>query len=430
MATERLRMEPKHRWSREHLLASARAMVGFPATPGETKRPVIFTLLFWIVLLAGLTVAPFDPDGQWRRFSWIPFTLSTATLVVIWQALPWDPQASRRRKLLVPAFIAAALLFGYASIFLWGLALYPIAVANAVFVFGIRRGIAFAIITLLPAWVSVYAFDPSNVGILGATFMTALVVPMAIFMIGICKLVIDLERSRETTQALLRDLEVANAELRRQAERVKALAIAEERARVAREVHDSLGHHLTAINLQLQNAERFAPQDPERARQKVREARESTLTALAEVRRSVRALKPPALDEQSGVAALAALVRSFDGAGPEVRFRLAGEERQLPEAVEIALYRALQEGLTNAAKHANARNVDVRLTFESDVARLTIADDGEGVADGAVGGGFGLSALRERVEMLGGTMTAGNRPAGGFILEALLPVAPTTPEMT
>ena len=430
MATERLRTEPKHRWSREQLRSAARAMAGFLTIPGETKRPAIFTLLFWIVLLSGLTVAFFDPDGQWRRFSGIPFVLSTVTLVAIWQALPWDPRTSQRRQLLVPGFITAALLFGYASIFLWGLALYPIAVASAVFVFGFRRGIAFAIITLPPAWASVYAFDPSNIGILGATFMTALVVPMAIFMIGICKLVIDLEGSRETTQALLRDLEAANAELRRQAERVKALAIAEERARVAREVHDSLGHHLTAINLQLQNAERFAPQDPERARQKVREARESTLTALAEVRRSVRALKPPALDEQSGVAALSALVRSYDGVGPEVRFRLAGEERPLPEPVEIALYRALQEGLTNAAKHAKARTVDVRLTVESDVVRLTIADDGAGVADGAWGGGFGLSALRERVEMLGGTMTAGNRPAGGFILEAVLPVAPSDPEMT
>jgi signal transduction histidine kinase len=322
----------------------------------------------------------------------------------------------------VPAFLAAVLLFGYTTNFLWGLALYPVAVANAVFVVGFRRGIAFAVTTLPLAWAAVYAFDPGSMGILGATFMTALVVPMAIFMVGICKVVIDAERSRDVAQALLRDLEVANAELTRQAERVKALAIAEERARVAREVHDSLGHHLTAINLQLQNAERFAPRDPERSRQKVREARESTLTALTEVRRSVQALKPPALDEQSGIAALSALARSFDGAGPKVSFRLEGEERPLPPEVELALYRATQEGLTNAARHANARNVDVRLAFESEATRLTIADDGEGSTEEALEGGFGLSALRERVEALGGTTMVGNRPEGGFTLEAVVPI--------
>ena len=426
MATERARAEPKHAWRAERLLAlgrRARAVVAFPVVPGEARRPAIFTLLFWIVLLPALTAALFVPDDEWQRFGWLPLVASTVALVATWQALPWDPRASARRKLLSPAFLAAALLFGYATIFLWGLALYPIAVANAVFLVGFRRGVAFALAALPPAWASVYAFDPNEVGILGATFMTALVVPMAIFMIGICTVVLDAERSRAEAQALLADLEVANAELKRQAERVKALAIAEERARVAREVHDSLGHHLTAINLQLQNAERFAPRDPDRARQKVREARESTLTALAEVRRSVRALKPPAFDERSGVAALSALARSFDGAGPEVCFRLDGEERRLPETAELALYRATQEGLTNAARHAAARRVDVTLAFGLDRATLTVADDGVGAPDGSLEGGFGLAALRERVAALGGTLIAGNRAEGGFALTAELPLA-------
>lgn len=429
MATRRRQTDTAHGRAEDLLRAAARAAratAAFPVVPGEARRPAIFTLLFWIVLLAALVASLLVPDDQWRRFGAPAIALATAALVAAWQALPWDPRAGGRRTLLVPAFLVAAVLFGHVTIFLWSLAFYPIAVANAVFRFGFRRGVAFAVAALPLAWLSVFAFDPREVGFWGATFMTALVVPMAIFMVGICQVVLDAERSREAAQALLVDLERANAELTRQAERVKALAIAEERARVAREVHDTLGHHLTAINLQLQNAERFAPRDPERAGEKVREARASTLAALAEVRRSVRALKPPALDQRSGVAALSAIARTFDGAGPEVCFRLEGEERPLPEDAELALYRATQEGLTNAARHASAQRVLVTLALAPDRATLTVADEGAGAPDGALVGGFGLAALRERIEALGGTFAAGNRPEGGFALTAVLPLPPPT----
>jgi signal transduction histidine kinase len=427
MATERLGTEAARGRTGERLrswVRRARTAVAFPVVPGEARRPAIFTLLFWIVLLAALAASFFVPDDQWRRFGWPAILIATAALVAAWQALPWDPRVGGRRILLVPAFLVAAVLFGHVTVFLWSLALYPIAVANAVFRFGVRRGVAFAAVGLPLAWLSVYAYDPREVGFWDATFMTALVVPMAVFMVGICRVVLDAERSREAAQALLADLEGANAELRRQAERVKALAIAEERARVAREVHDALGHHLTAINLQLQNAERFAPRDPARAGEKLREARASTLAALAEVRRSVRALKPPALDQRSGVAALSALARTFDGAGPEVCFKLEGEERPLPEEVELALYRATQEGLTNAARHAAATHVLVTLVLAPDRATLTVADDGAGAPEAALDGGFGLAALRERVEALGGTFAAGTRPEGGFALAAVLPLVP------
>jgi signal transduction histidine kinase len=279
------------------------------------------------------------------------------------------------------------------------------------------------------AFASGYIYLPQDVRFAGAAFLAGIMVPVAAFVVGICKTVVDAERSRQEARTLLRELEEANAELKRQAGKVRELAISEERARIAREVHDSVGHHLTAINLQLQNAERFGERDPERSRQKVREARESTLSALAEVRRSVRALKPTALEERSGVAALAALVRSFDGAGPDVSFELEGEERMLSEEMELALYRATQEALTNAAKHSSARRVSVRLAFEPEETRLVVADDGVGVPKGRPEGGFGLAALRERVEALGGTLAAGNGTEGGFVLEIVIPIqASKSPE--
>jgi len=360
----------------------------------------------------------------------VPVSVAAVILIVSWLLLPWDPRTDARRKLLALSFfVAAAFALCQTTNILWSLPLYSIAVADGVFVFGFGRGTVLAAATLPLAFVSGYIYLPQDVRFAGAAFLAGTMVPVAAFVVGICKTVVEAERSRQEARALLGELEHANAELRHQAGKVRELAISEERARIAREVHDSVGHHLTAINLQLQNAERFGEKDPDRARRKVREARESTLLALAEVRRSVRALKPPALEERSGVAALAALARSFNGAGPEVSFELKGEERVLSGETELALYRATQEALTNAAKHSRARRVRVRLAFEPEKTRLVVADDGDGAPEGRPEGGFGLAALRERVEALGGTLAAGNRPEGGFALEILLPMeAPSGPE--
>jgi signal transduction histidine kinase len=147
------------------------------------------------------------------------------------------------------------------------------------------------------------------------------------------------------------------------------------------------------------------------------------LQALSEVRRAVRALKPLDVEGTTGANALAALARNFDGTGIDVSFETHGAERELSEAVELVLYRAMQEGLTNTAKHARARRVRAELTFFEDTVTLAVSDDGRGpnVTDAATGG-FGLGALRERVEALGGTATWGGRPEGGFALEVDLPV--------
>jgi signal transduction histidine kinase len=408
-------------------LRDARAAAPLPERIGASRRPGIFVLLFWSALAAALATWAFDLFGEGRRFGLVPVSVAAVILIVSWLLLPWDPRTDARRKLLALSFfVAAAFALCQATNILWSLPLYSIAVADGVFLFGFGRGTVLAAATPPLAFVSGYVYLSQDVRFAGSAFLAGLMVPVAAFVVGICKAVLDAEQSRGEARALLRELEEANAELKRQAAKAKELAISEERARIAREVHDSVGHHLTAINLQLQNAERFGGKDPERSRQKVREARESTLSALAEVRRSVRALKPPALEERSGVAALAALARSFDGAGPDVSFELVGQEKLLSEEAELALYRATQEGLTNAAKHSSARRVRVRVAFEPEETRLVVADDGEGAPEGMPGVGFGLAALRERIEALGGTLAAGNRPEGGFALEIVLPIEART----
>jgi signal transduction histidine kinase len=191
---------------------------------------------------------------------------------------------------------------------------------------------------------------------------------------------------------------------------------------MSREMHDSLGHYLTVINVGLQNAQRFREKRPEAAWAEVEEARDLTREALSEVRRWVRALKPLALEERASPEAMAALARSFEGTDLDVRFTVEGLERELSGEAELVLYRALQEGLTNALKHSRARRVTASLAFGAESVSLAVADDGEGVPEEDARKGFGLATLEERTAALGGVLSAGNASEGGFALRLELPV--------
>jgi signal transduction histidine kinase len=397
-----------------------------PSGADSVRRPGIFTLLFWTALVAALVTWNYNLLDEVRGYGPVPVASAVAVTIAAWSWLPWDPRTTGPRRLLaLPLFAAAVFALCQTTNVLWALPLYSIAVADGVFLFGFGRGILVAALTLPLVFGGGYLYLPDDVRIAGTAFLVGVMVPMAAFVLGICKALVESEQRRQQTRALLDELESANTALQRQTGKVRELAISEERARLAREVHDALGHHLTAINLQLQNAERFAQRDPERSRAKVRDARQATLSALAEVRRSVRALKPPGLEERSGVAAIAALARSFDGLGPDVAFQVEGSDHRLSEDVELVLYRTTQEGLTNAAKHSQARRVRVALTIGTDDTRLTITDDGVGVDERAAEHGFGLVALRERVEAVGGTLTAENHSEGGFALQVVVPTSPS-----
>ena len=390
------------------------------------RRPGVFALLFWSVLAVTCVSYAFGLYRQDSASGPLPVSLTAAALVAGWVALPWDPRAGRWRKLVSLLFPFGVLALGSLAGSVWPLGLYAIPFANGVFAFGFVRGCVHAG-AVLPVIFVHYAhllgdLYPGREGVVPQALLLAVLwVPVAVFLIGVCATILEAVGRREETQNLLADLEAAHAKLEFQAGRTRELAISEERARMAREVHDSVGHHLTAIHLQLQNAQRFRDGNPERAWKKVSEARELALSALSEVRRSVRALRPPALEERSGPGALAALTRGFDGGGPEVRFVVGGERRPLPEKVELVLYRAMQEGLANAARHADARTVRATLTYADGAVGLVVADDGRGAGDAGCGDGFGLAGLEERVAALGGGFSAGDGPGGGFRLEVRLP---------
>ncbi len=230
------------------------------------------------------------------------------------------------------------------------------------------------------------------------------------------------EQARREAQDLLAELQEAYAQLQAYARRVEELAVAEERTRLAREMHDALGHRLTVAAVQLEGAQRLLDRDPGRAAQMLGTAREQVRWALQELRQTVAALRAsPAVDGPLETA-LEELIRAFAaGTGLDLELHLDPDLPGLPSLHRHVLYRAVQEGLTNVQRHAGARRVRVGLERQGEGVLLRILDDGRGPPD-PLEEGFGLRGLRERVERLGGRMALEPRPEGGARLRIWLPL--------
>ena len=223
--------------------------------------------------------------------------------------------------------------------------------------------------------------------------------------------------ARRREAQLREEVERANQLLRDHAAQTEDLATTRERNRVAREIHDGVGHYLTVVKTQLDAAAALLPAQPDRAREAVMTAAKLAGEALDDVRRSVGALRTeaarPPLPE--------ALRVLMEECGLPVTVRVEGAVRLLPPGIEHALYRAAQEGLTNVRKHATATTAEVALDFRvADRVSLAVIDNGRG-APGGKSGGFGLLGIRERIEVLGGRVESGNRSAGGFSLTIEVP---------
>jgi signal transduction histidine kinase len=224
--------------------------------------------------------------------------------------------------------------------------------------------------------------------------------------------------AKEWAEKLSKELAEANQKLREHADQAGDLATTRERNRLAREIHDGLGHYLTVVKTQLDAATALLPANPEKARESVAKAAHLTGEALDDVRRSVGTLRTDAARPPLP----AALQLLTQEAGLPVAMRVEGTTRPLPPGIEHALYRAAQEGLTNIRKHAAASAAEVALDFRTPGrVTLLVADNGRGTNGAAPTAGFGLAGMRERIEVLGGRVISGNRPAGGFALTIEVP---------
>jgi len=213
-------------------------------------------------------------------------------------------------------------------------------------------------------------------------------------------------------------LEVSHARLRAYAERVSDLSAAAERNRLARDIHDSLGHHLTAIAVLLEKADTFRARDPAAAARAVTDARTSARRALDDVRESVRALRADTTPFRLG-SALDDLIRQVSDERLAVNLDMAGDESRYDATTLTALYRAAQEGITNARRHAEASRVDVRVDLDPVRARLVVADDGRGFPPEREG--FGLTGMRERIRLSGGSVDVDSGAGSGTRVTVTIP---------
>jgi signal transduction histidine kinase len=214
--------------------------------------------------------------------------------------------------------------------------------------------------------------------------------------------------------------------LRRKHEEAE-LAVADERARIARELHDIVGHSVSVMTVQAAAVRRLLRPDQEREREALEAVEHAGREALAEMRRMVGVLRSPdegaSLAPQPGLRDLEGLVEQARQAGLPVDLEVEGDPLELPPGVDLAAYRVVQEGLTNALKHAHATRADVQLRYRDGQVEVSVTNDGR--RDGAASrGGHGLAGMRERIAVYGGKLEAGPESAGRFRLRATLPAKP------
>jgi signal transduction histidine kinase len=254
-------------------------------------------------------------------------------------------------------------------------------------------------------------------------------------------------RTLRARRRYLAELENRADRLERTAAAELRAALAEERARMARELHDVVAHHVSVMTVQAAAARRLIDRSPDRSGEAMQAVEETGRTALVEMRRIVSALRSAdaesgadtstpghdVLTPQSGVGDLAPLIARAREAGLEVDLTVVGQPKSLPTGVDLAIFRVVQEALTNTLRHAGPTRAAVLLRYETDGVVVGVTDDGSQRRGGPTGRtvdsdrtGHGLIGMRERVTLNGGTLQTGPRTVGGFEVVAKLPVEEAT----
>jgi signal transduction histidine kinase len=368
-------------------------------------------------LLAALSVAALIEVDVWRRSGVLgthvagPRWLTAALPLLLAVPLLW-----RRRfplvvwALILAGVVAQALASGdsFEGLYLLvplGLGSYALAAFS-----GRRR--ALAGLALFIAVYSIYALEDHNIRRGGQQAWSGAFIGLLVLAVWLAGVFVS---SRREAAVLMAEA----AEVRREAE----AAVAEERLRIARELHDIISHTVSVIGLQAGAAERMLDRDPERARQPLQSIQERARESVLELRRLFGMLREAEeraeLTPQPRLAQLGLLLEQVRAAGLEVELHVEGAPQPLPPGVELSAYRIVQEALTNVLKHARASRAEVLLRYCVRALELEVTDDGTGAP--ANGSGHGLIGMRERAALYGGTLTAGRQPNGGFHVMAQLP---------
>ena len=402
------------------MFARARRIAGFDSGHIATIT-VIF--LAYVVTLAGFLAERNTPDGA--AFTAAEFALAGVLGVVYLAMLVWGYDLlaflGRYTKavyfIILTAFFLTIEFLIAGSSGIWLISMPLVAMAATDLPPWPRRLVYLAALAGMVVPLYLASGDWQVALFAGLTFSPAIV-----FVIVFVRLTQQAEVAQQGAERLAEQLADANERLAAYAVQAEELATTQERNRLAREIHDNLGHYLTVANVQIKAAQAVMDKDPARAQLALDRAGQLTQDGLAAVRRSVAALRESPLGSAPLPEVIVALVAETQATGIVVELTVAGAPRPLDPRAELTLYRAAQEGLTNVRKHARASRVDLRLDYSDPAAvALSLHDNGLGGDPAATTSGFGLLGLGERARQLGGHLALDTTPGHGFGLTLTLP---------
>jgi len=379
-------------------------------------HPLVSDALLAVVLLAvqqSLWLVARAPGELWQS-SWLA---STGWAVVEMLAV-----ALRRRWPLVAVAIASLSSLGTVllapAVYSLGLALVVVGYTLGAYL-PLRRALAATVALWAPVLLAGSIWSP-RFPVVPVWYFLALnlMIAMVVFFVGR-----TVHNRRAYTAALEERARAAEANQRALAEQ----AVADERRRIARELHDVVAHHVSVMGVLATGARRVLTRDPAAADEALTTIEETGRTALREMRRLLTVLRTEAepaaeLEPQPGLAGIEALVEQIREAGLPVTLRISGAGTPLDPGVALTVYRIVQEALTNTLKHAGEATAEVRLDLDRSWLQLEVSDTGRGPRPDGGRIGHGLLGMRERVALYGGTLRTGPRPGGGFRVSARIPL--------
>jgi signal transduction histidine kinase len=403
------------------LTLDAQKLIGFTGSPAAWHREV---LRWWLIALPALAAVPLR--RRWPVPAFVVAAAAAAAHLLDPARLPPLPtELAAGVTLFTLAAVTSSRRVGMAAL-LGGLAALYLTEVGVVLRFGVPGA--------SPEELADPCLSPWRPEVLHAALRTAIGPALAL---GTAWAVGDGVRTRRLHLATL---EQRAADLARERDQRAALAVAAERTRISRELHDVVAHGISVMVVQAQGAEAALRSHPDRTAAALGNVIDTGRASLAEMRRLLGLARAepdgdPGLAPQPGVGALPALIDQVRGAGTSVELRVEGDPVPLPAALDLSVYRIVQEALTNTRRHAgDGAHAMVRLAFQPALVEVEVADDGPGRSTAAPpallsagtesgGVGNGLSGIAERVAALGGSVAAGPRDGGGFGVHAQLPLA-------